>query len=237
MITGVDGPTAAAQSGSSPSCREPGEFGEGVGADASVFAGDGGRGGRWGEADHLAAVWVHARTRARIAVVFPAPAGCDRGWSRAPEVHTRSGSTCTISAFAGRRGPPERSPRRTWAVCWTRTTRREVSPETPSRGAALRLERAAPSGLTRRRPTPWQGAQVRAAGAKCPPPASSRTYPSATCWATCCAEFESHMLLPVSLLHRATTGAEIFASCSGWYGASLAKWAISMGRPSGRLTV
>ena len=56
MITKVDGPTAAAQSGRSPWSQRPGEFGEGVGADAGLLAEDGGRGSRRGEAEHLAAV-------------------------------------------------------------------------------------------------------------------------------------------------------------------------------------
>jgi hypothetical protein len=36
----------------------------------------------------------------------------------------------------------------------------------------------------------------------------------------CRADFETHLLLAVSLLHRATTGAEIFASCARSYGQS-----------------
>jgi hypothetical protein len=42
MITSVDGPSAAAQSGRSLLPQGPGELGEGVGADVRLLAQDGG---------------------------------------------------------------------------------------------------------------------------------------------------------------------------------------------------
>jgi hypothetical protein len=65
----------------------PGEFGERVGADAGLLAEDSSRGGGRGEADHVAGVLGQGRARARMAVVFPAPAGAIVSCSRRPEVH------------------------------------------------------------------------------------------------------------------------------------------------------
>ena len=84
MITNVDGPTAAAQSGSSPCCRDQVSL-----ASVSVrmpvcsprtaaAAADGARPSTWPPS------WVQARVRARMAVVLPAPAGAIASCSRAP---------------------------------------------------------------------------------------------------------------------------------------------------------
>ena len=56
MITNVDGPTAAAQSGSSPWSMDQVSLGESVGADAGLLAENCGCGRGRGEADHLAAI-------------------------------------------------------------------------------------------------------------------------------------------------------------------------------------
>ena len=99
MITSVDGPTAAAQSGRSPcwsdqvslasvSVRMPV-----CSARTAAAAADGARPSTWPPS------WVQARVRARMAVVFPAPAGAIASCSRAPEVHIwRTSAACPASS-------------------------------------------------------------------------------------------------------------------------------------------
>ena len=98
MITNVDGPTAAAQSGSSP-CRSDQVSLARVSVRMPVCsprtaaaAADGARPSTWPPS------WVQARVRARMAVVFPAPAGAIASCSRAPEVHIcRTSEACPAS--------------------------------------------------------------------------------------------------------------------------------------------
>ena len=98
MITNVDGPTAAAQSGSSP-CRSDQVSLARVSVRMPVCsprtaaaAADGARPSTWPPSS------VQARVRARMAVVFPAPAGAIASCSRAPEVHIcRTRDACPAS--------------------------------------------------------------------------------------------------------------------------------------------
>ena len=98
MITNVDGPTAAAQSGRSPCCKDQVSLAR-VSARMPVCsprtaaaAADGARPITWPPS------WVQARVRARMAVVFPAPAGAIASCSRAPEVHIcRTSEACPAS--------------------------------------------------------------------------------------------------------------------------------------------
>ena len=85
MITNVDGPTAAAQSGRSPWSRDQVSLAR-VSARIPVCsprtaaaAAEGARPSTWPPSS------VQARVRARMAVVFPAPAGAIASCSRAPE--------------------------------------------------------------------------------------------------------------------------------------------------------
>ena len=99
MINKVDGPTAAAQSGSSPwssdqvslarvSVRMPV-----CSARTAAAAADGARPTTWPPS------WVQARVRARIAVVFPAPAGAIASCTRAQEAHIcRTSEACPASS-------------------------------------------------------------------------------------------------------------------------------------------
>ena len=65
----------------------PGELGEGVGADPGLLAKDGGRGGRRGQAEHLAAVLGPGEGEGAHGGGLPAPAGAIASCRRAPEVH------------------------------------------------------------------------------------------------------------------------------------------------------
>ena len=87
MISSVDGPTAAAQSGRSPCCRDQVSLARVsarmpvCSARTAAAAADGARPSTWPPS------WVQARVRARMAVVFPAPAGAIASCRRAPELH------------------------------------------------------------------------------------------------------------------------------------------------------
>jgi hypothetical protein len=64
----------------------PGEFGEGVGADAGVLCEDGGRGSRWSQADHLAAVFGPGQGEGAHGDCFPCASRGERKLQTCPGV-------------------------------------------------------------------------------------------------------------------------------------------------------
>jgi hypothetical protein len=95
----------------------PCEFGECVGADAGLLGEDGGHGSRGARPITWSPSWVQTRVSARMAVVFPAPAGAIASCKRAPDVHIwRTSAACPASSavpFAA-----ISSNARSTATCW-----------------------------------------------------------------------------------------------------------------------
>ena len=78
MITSVDGPIRGRPVRQVAVLQGPGEFGEGVGADAGLLAENGGCGSRRGEAEHLAAVLGPGHGEGTHGGGFPGAGRCDR---------------------------------------------------------------------------------------------------------------------------------------------------------------
>ena len=78
MITNVDGPTAAAQSGRSPCRRDQVSLARVSAADAGLLAEDSGRGRGRGEAEHLAAVLGPGESEGAHGGGFPGAGRGDR---------------------------------------------------------------------------------------------------------------------------------------------------------------
>ena len=132
MINNVDGPTAAAQSAQLAVPQRPGEFGEGVGADAGLLAKNSGCGRGRARPITWPPSWVQARVRARIAVVLPRR----QGRSQAAAGHPR----CTSAGPV----PPARYPGRVRfaAISSSASSTADSSTADPSRR---------PAAMTRRR--------------------------------------------------------------------------------------
>jgi hypothetical protein len=75
--------------------KGPGEFGEDVGADTGLLGEDGGRSGRRGQAEHLAASLGPGHSEGAHGGGLAAPAGAIASCSRAPEAHIcRTSAAC-----------------------------------------------------------------------------------------------------------------------------------------------
>jgi hypothetical protein len=115
MITKVDGPIRAAQSGRLPcwidqvSLASVSERMPVCSPRTAAAAADGARPTTWPPS------WVHARVKARMAVVFPAPAGAIASCKRAPEVHIwRTSDVCPASRAVPFTAISSKQPGSTW---------------------------------------------------------------------------------------------------------------------------
>jgi hypothetical protein len=104
----------------------PGEFGEGVGADAGVLCEDGGRGSRWSQADHLAAVFGPGQGEGAHGDCFPCASRGERKLQTCPELHIwRTMAACPASRAVPFAAISSRA--RSTAVC-----SRDVLPRCPA---------------------------------------------------------------------------------------------------------